>query len=331
MPMHGFFNSIMLGLAVCIGLNTTATADFELRDGDRVVFLGNSFFERALSSGFIESSLALRWPDRKITFRNLGWDGDTVFGHSRAGGRRRAVFGDAEEGFQRMVKHVKSLRPSVIFVAYGFNESFADNEGIKSFRNGLNRLLDEVDSPTTRIVLLSPVPIAAGYGTDIPFPTGDDGQSYVTKRNDILADYSKVIKEAARNRNSQFVDLFASLRATYPSMENGIHLSADGYRDVAEMIAEGLDLPPPQIDVQSELGQSIRNAIIRKNTLYFHRWRPRNDAFVYGERKDEQKIAQTEPEKFEPFIARQEKLIRKLLGSITATPPSPKQRIDDVD
>ena len=79
---------------------------FELLDGDRVLFLGNSFFERALEYGYLETAIALSFPDRDITFRNVGWDGDTVFGHSRTGGRRRAVFGDVEEGFQKMVEHV---------------------------------------------------------------------------------------------------------------------------------------------------------------------------------------------------------------------------------
>ena len=89
----------------------SAAEKFELCDGDRVVFLGNSFFERALDYGCLETALALRWPDREITFRNLGWDGDTVYGHSRTGGRRRTVFGDPEEGFQRMIAHLHSLNP----------------------------------------------------------------------------------------------------------------------------------------------------------------------------------------------------------------------------
>ena len=75
--------------AICSAQETT----FELSDGDRVVFLGNSFFERALEYGHIEAALSLCNASRDIQFRNIGWDGDTVFGHSRAGGRRRAVFG----------------------------------------------------------------------------------------------------------------------------------------------------------------------------------------------------------------------------------------------
>jgi hypothetical protein len=70
------------------------------------------------------------------------------------------------------------------------------------------------------------------------------------------------------------------------------------------------------IESDSEKADQIRNTIIKKNTLFFHRWRPRNDAFVYGERKDEQRIAQEEPAQIEPFIAKQEAAIRFLLENL---------------
>lgn len=152
-------------LLICTGLIQAKT--FSLRDGGRVVFLGNSFFERALAFGHLETTLTRRWPDQNMTFRNLGWDGDTVYGHARAGGRRRAVFGDAEEGFQRMIAHLKSLKPTVIFVAYGLKESFDGEKGIEKFRAGLKRLTSEMPS-SIRYVFISPIPIAhhvEGNGT----------------------------------------------------------------------------------------------------------------------------------------------------------------------
>ena len=98
--------------------------------------------------------------------------------------------------------------------------------------------------------------------------------------------------------------------------ENGIHPADHGYREIARIIAEQLKLPPATIELSSDAAEEIRTSIVKKNTLYFHRWRPRNDAFVYGERKDEQIIAQTEPERFEPFIEKQEREIRRLLAKL---------------
>ena len=69
---------------------------FEFRDGDRVVFLGSAFIERLQNTGYLETMLTAAIPSKNITFRNLGWSGDTVWGDARAplrqpGGRLQAA------------------------------------------------------------------------------------------------------------------------------------------------------------------------------------------------------------------------------------------------
>ncbi len=66
----------------------------ELKDGDRVVFLGDTFIERGQRYGYLETFLTLLNPEKDVTFRNLGWSGDTVGGVSRAG------FDPPEAGFE---------------------------------------------------------------------------------------------------------------------------------------------------------------------------------------------------------------------------------------
>ena len=282
---------------------------FELLNGDRVLFLGNSFFERALEYGYIETTLALSFPDRDITFRNVGWDGDTVFGHSRTGGRRRAVFGDVEEGFQKMVEHVRLLKPSVIFLAYGANESFAGLGGVDNFKKGLQDLVEALsDSGKVRFVFFSPLPVSPKF---LPDP------SYLKERNTSLTAYSKVLSTIASKLRYPFVDLLGPLSNT-EFTTNGLHPNGKGYRLIAEEITDQLNLPSARIELTSSKSEELRLTIIKKNLLYFHRWRPRNDAFVYGERKNEQKIAQTEPAQFEPFILKKESRIREILKTITS-------------
>ena len=46
-----------------------------------------------------------------------------------------------DEGFRRLVDQVRDLKPSVIVVGYGANESFAGEAGLPAFRTGLARLL----------------------------------------------------------------------------------------------------------------------------------------------------------------------------------------------
>ena len=57
-------------------------APFEFRAGDRVVFLGATLLEREHDDVYLESLLTARFADKNLTFRNLAWSGDTVWGDS---------------------------------------------------------------------------------------------------------------------------------------------------------------------------------------------------------------------------------------------------------
>src|SRR5262249_8046419 len=59
--------------------------EFQFKDGDRVALVGSTLIEREQKYGYWELALTTRHPDKNITFRNLGWSGDTVWGASRVG------------------------------------------------------------------------------------------------------------------------------------------------------------------------------------------------------------------------------------------------------
>src|SRR5581483_12333858 len=100
---------------------------FELRDGDRVVLLGSALIEYEQFHGYLETELLVRSPGRKLTFRNLGWSGDTVRGNARTSGYQNP------EGLARLLREVKELKPTVLFLGYGMNESFAGPAGLADF------------------------------------------------------------------------------------------------------------------------------------------------------------------------------------------------------
>src|SRR5205085_7296313 len=129
--------------------------------------------------GYWETMLTARNPNKNITFRNLGWSGDTVFGEARA------EFGTATDGFRRMKEHVYSLKPTVIVVAYGGNESFDGPAGLPRFRKGLDTLLDTLAKTKARILLLSPLRHAL---MPVPLPNP-------AEHNKGLALYRDVIRE----------------------------------------------------------------------------------------------------------------------------------------
>jgi lysophospholipase L1-like esterase len=212
-------------------------APFELRDGDVVALVGNTFIEQEQAHSYIETLLASRWPGREIKFRNLGWSGDTVLGEARA------MFDKAPQGFDRLMQRVKEVKPSVVFVSYGMNESFAGPAGLGEFKQGLERLLDRLGETKARVALIGPI-----RHEDLGRPYPDPAE-----HNRNLRLYADAMKEIAQRRGCGFVDLFTLLGdgavAGSPGSParlttNGIHPSPYGYWRAAGAIEQGLGLPP---------------------------------------------------------------------------------------
>ena len=58
--------------------------------------------------------------------------------------------------------------------------------------------------------------------------------------------------------------------------------------------------------------ERLRQTIVAKNRLYFYRWRPENETYLFGFRKHEQGQNAREIPQFDPLIAEKEKEIAKL-------------------
>ena len=56
----------------------------------------------------------------------------------------------------------------------------------------------------------------------------------------------------------------------------------------------------------------LRAVIHNKNRLYFHRWRPQNETYLFGFRKHEQGNNAREIPAFDPLVSEKERLIALL-------------------
>ena len=219
---------------------------FTLSDGDRVVFLGNSLFEKDLRYGLIEYTLATRFHDRDVIFRNLGWSGDTVFGESRG------YFTTPPDAYGHLINQLTEAEPTVVFVAYGSIESQEGEEGIPRFREGLERLLDRITELGAEAVLLSPIP---------HFEQGSPVKE-IQAYHEQLSSYSEVLSETADRRGIRFIDLFQPLKEQGRQAalsDNGIHLNEEGYAFLASELERALGFANRNQPVVIDLPEAVRS------------------------------------------------------------------------
>jgi lysophospholipase L1-like esterase len=280
-------------------LVTGANAPFEFKPNDRVVLLGGAFVERLQTHGHLETAITAGLPEKNLTFRNLGWSGDTVWGDSRG------VFGSRADGFKRLLNDVNIAKPTLLVICYGENEAYAGEAGLAEFRGGLNALLDALKPTNSRVLLFGPRKHEK-LGPPLPDPA---------KYNADLKKYTEVIAAVAQERGHAFLDLYDLPGRT----ENGLHLTEAGEQEFVEALLPKLGVPPVSYSV-SELAP-LRTAIREKNELFFHRHRPQNETYLFLFRKHEQGNNAVEIPQFDPLIEVKEKAIAKLAkGAGSHTP-----------
>lgn len=278
-------------------------ASFEFKDGDRLVLLGNTVIEREQRYGAFEPRLALALGDLKVTVRNLAWSGDTVFGHARS------YFGPPEEGLQRLSGHLEMLKPTVVLLCYGSELAFERLGGLPDLLTGYRNLIQLIraKSPGVRIIIATPPPLET-----LPPPLPD-----LAAGNRNLSSLRDALHKFALTQNAYFIDWFELMGGvpkpgviSRPLTENGVHYTREGYDKLAARLVEGLGLKMP--DAPSPALESLRRAVIAKDTLFFNRWRPHNETYLFGFRKHEQGQNAKEIPMFDPLIAQGDETIQKL-------------------
>ena len=87
-----------------------AECPFYLKDGDRVVFYGDSITDQRLYTTFAETYVVTRFPKANVKFVHSGWGGDRVTG---GGGGPIDV---------RLDRDVIAYKPTVVTIMLGMND-----------------------------------------------------------------------------------------------------------------------------------------------------------------------------------------------------------------
>jgi lysophospholipase L1-like esterase len=247
-PGNIFILFLMLS-SVCTFAQTNTPASAEkwaFKNGDRVVFLGNSLFENDFQYGYLELALTTRFPATDLTFRNLGWSGDNVFGDARS------TYTNPPTAYQHLMQQLASSQPTVVFIGYGGVEAQEGQAGLARFKNGLNNLISKIDSLGARVILLSPVPVMS-----------PDSAVQVSSRNADLTLYGSAIAQIASDRGKTFIDIFKPIQEISKKeniIENGVHLNEAGYYHLARILEKEMGLLPQNTSVEISLSKETAEA-----------------------------------------------------------------------
>lgn len=243
-----------------IGLNGAALAasrptvsdkkqehDFALRDGDRVLFYGDSITEQRLYTTYVEHYVLTRYTERHITFINTGWGGDQVTRNEC--GPCRGV-----GGLGRIKRDVIDHHPTVVTLLFGMNDGRYydfDEPTMKVYVDGLTAIIQEIKTKTkARIYLMTPT---------VYDGTRNTPWSHTTRYNDVLDRYSEAAKQIAAREQLPVIDLHAITvdaltRAkkddpSYTFLPDGVHPQEDGQLVMATEILRAWGAPPSGVEI----------------------------------------------------------------------------------
>lgn len=255
------------------GASDSPANRFELKKGEHIALIGNALPDRMQHDGYFETLVHARFPEHDLVFRNLAVAGDELTKRHRS-----ENFGSPDEWLTR-------VKADVVFAFFGFNESFKGTEGLNQFKSDLDAFLKGTQKKNysgrgaARVVLFSPIANEKHQDPNYPDPT---------EANARIQMYTAAMLEVATSNGVRFVDLFTPTQALYTAAKidgksltiNGMHLSAEGDRLLAAVMARALfGEQPPASD-----NEKLRVAVNEKNAQWHARYRTVDGYNVYGGR-----------------------------------------------
>ncbi len=187
---------VACSLILCVSPALHAEGPFAIKDGDRIVFYGDSITDQRLYTTFVETYIVTRFPSMDVTFVHSGWGGDRVTG------------GGGGPIDRRLTRDVFAYKPTVITVMLGMNDASYQpfNQPIfDAYTGGYQHLVRSIKGhlPDVRLTLIIPSPF-----DDVTRPPTFEG-GY----NQVLLRYGEFVRSLAEREGAKVADLNTSVVA----------------------------------------------------------------------------------------------------------------------
>ncbi len=221
--------------SACLFLATSCWArgnetGFALKDGDTMVFLGDSITAARGYTKIVELYTLMRHPEARVRFWNAGQGGDTASG-----------------AVARLERDVFAHGATVVTVAFGINDigwgTKADQEHKQKYLDGIRTIVTECQKRGVRVFICSPAVLHQDPDegeNGFLQKMADEGMALAKSLGAGTIDISRGMREVQRKvvaANAQEKD---PKNITRLHMEDGIHLNDLGQLAMAWAMLKGL-------------------------------------------------------------------------------------------
>lgn len=239
----------MKPLIALLALVSAVRADFALKDGDTLAFLGDSITAARGYTKIVEHYTLMRFPERKVRFVNAGEGGDT-----------------AQKCLARLDRDVFAKGATVVTVAYGINDigwgTKADDKHKQLYLDGLRTIIERCREKKVRPIICSPAITAEDPDTaEKAFlqTMTDEGLALAKSLGAETIDLQRGMREIQRrvietNKNAKPED---QVRL---HVKDGIHLEELGQLAMGYAMLKGLGAPGEISSVEINASDSSAKA-----------------------------------------------------------------------
>ncbi len=265
--------SFLAFLTLVLGTAILRAEDSFFRPGDVVAFLGGEDLVVASEHGFFELLLARALPEHRLKFRNLAWEGDTVFEQRR------------DLNFPTWDEQLAQVGATVVVCQFGQMESFGGPEKLPAFVEAYEKLLRQwSDGGKRRLLVLEPFALGQHDGRPPAEQRAWELSAILRDRHNSLAEFSAAARNAAERVGAVWVPIGEVRLPGGAVQRDGCHLTRGAHAVFALDFARQLQLNATSGGGKAPLNTRLLELIAAKNRLWFDYWRVQNWAFLAGDR-----------------------------------------------
>lgn len=247
---------ILCAVALVVAAVGMAQGGFQLKEGDRVVFYGDSITDQRLYTVFAETYVVTRFPHLHVRFVHSGWGGDRVTG---GGGGPIDL---------RLKRDVIAFKPTVMTIMLGMNDGGYrawDDALFQTYRVGYEHIIDSVKKalPGIRFTLIQPSPY-----DDVTRPP-----EFAGGYNAVLIRYGQFVKGLGdghgcivADMNTPVVAMLEKAKAADPQLAQKIipdrvHPADSGHLIMAEALLKAWNAPSlvAAVEIDAAAKRVVRN------------------------------------------------------------------------